>query len=90
MEVDMLVVSPADFKDNFRTYREPVRIEENGVTLGKFIPKTINVSTLLFRKQEKKPSKELLAAIKEAEELERNPNTKRYTDMAEMWADLNK
>ena len=30
----------------------------------------------------------LLEAIEEAKRLEADPNTKRYTDMNEMWADL--
>ena len=34
--------------------------------------------------------KELMEAIEEAKQLEANPNTKRYTDMDEMWADLDK
>ena len=29
-------------------------------------------------------------AVSEAERLEADPNTKRYTDMNEMWADLDK
>ena len=37
-----------------------------------------------------KRSGELLDAIEEAKRLEANPKTKRYTDMNEMWADLDK
>lgn len=33
---------------------------------------------------------ELLDAIEEAKQLEADPKTKRYTDMNEMWADLDK
>ncbi len=33
---------------------------------------------------------ELLDAIEEAKRLEADPKTKRYTDMNEMWADLDK
>ena len=32
----------------------------------------------------------LLEAIEEAKRLEADPKTKRYTDMAEMWADMDK
>ena len=35
-------------------------------------------------------SGELFEAIKEAKQLETDPKTKRYTDMDEMWADLDK
>ena len=35
-------------------------------------------------------SGELLEAIEEAKRLEADPKTKRYTDMDEMWADLDK
>lgn len=35
-------------------------------------------------------SGELLDAIEEAKRLEADPKTKRYTDMDEMWADLDK
>lgn len=35
-------------------------------------------------------SKVLMGAIEEAKRLEADPNTKRYTDMEEMWADLDK
>ena len=34
--------------------------------------------------------KGLREAVAEAERLEADPNTKRYTDMSEMWADLDK
>ena len=33
---------------------------------------------------------ELLEAVEEAKRLESDPNTKRYTNMDEMWADLDK
>ncbi|WP_170930662.1 hypothetical protein [Fibrobacter sp. UWB1] len=35
-------------------------------------------------------SGELFEAVEEAKRLEANPKTKRYTDMDEMWADLDK
>ena len=35
-------------------------------------------------------SGELFEAIEEAKRLEADPKTKRYTDMDEMWADLDK
>lgn len=35
-----------------------------------------------------KRSDKLREAIEEAKRLENDPNTKRYTDMNEMWADL--
>ena len=37
-----------------------------------------------------KRSDKLREAIEEAKRLEADPNTKHYTDMDEMWADLNK
>lgn len=45
---------------------------------------------LPFKVEYPQYSKELMEAIEEAKQLEANPNTKRYTDMDEMWADLDK
>ena len=43
-----------------------------------------------MEKDNEKCSSELLEAIEEAKQLEADPNTKRYTNMNEMWADLDK
>lgn len=43
-----------------------------------------------MEKDNEKRSSELLEAIEEAKRLEADPNTKRYTDMNEMRADLDK
>ena len=80
----MLVLSLSDFVNNAEKYmsREqtaPVEIENDGVRF------------VLMRK--KKPSREykqLLSAVKEAERLEKDTTTKRYTNMQEMWADIEK
>ena len=45
---------------------------------------------LPFKVEYPQYSKELMEAIEDAKQLEANPNTKRYTDMDEMWADLDK
>ena len=43
-----------------------------------------------FKVENPQDTKELANAIEEAKRLEANPNTKCYTDMNEMWADLDK
>ena len=56
----------------------------------------MNMSTVVknfrfdFELKDPEHSGELLDAIEEAKRLEADPKTKRYTDMDEMWADLDK
>lgn len=45
---------------------------------------------LPFAVEYPKPKTELEEAIEEAKQLENDPNAKRYTNMEEMWADLEK
>jgi DNA-damage-inducible protein J len=40
--------------------------------------------------EETRLASSLLEAIEEAKRIEADPKTKRYTDMDEMWADLDK
>jgi DNA-damage-inducible protein J len=53
-----------------------------------FLKQCVIYEGLPLRIEKKRYSRELLAAIEEAEALSRNPNTKKYDDLGEMWADL--
>ena len=97
----MLVVSLADFAANPSKYAEPVQIENNGVTLGNFMPASTGFFARLFaslfaKKDDTvdgvhRPSRQLKAALREAKYMEKHPEKyKGYTDLDEMWADLNK
>lgn len=55
-----------------------------------FLQQAVLHRGLPFKIELPRYSTELIAAIKEAKDLEANPHTKRYTDMDEMWADLDK
>ena len=55
-----------------------------------FLKQVVLHRGLPFKVEYPQYSKELMDAIEEAKQLEANPNTKRYTDMDEMWADLDK
>ncbi|MDD5941323.1 hypothetical protein [Fibrobacter sp.] len=52
--------------------------------------KIVQQHGLPFKEKNLQGSKELADAIEDAKRLEANPNTKCYTDMNEMWADLDK
>jgi DNA-damage-inducible protein J len=52
--------------------------------------KIVQQHGLPFKVEYPQASKELMDAIEDAKRLEANPNTKCYTDMNEMWADLDK
>ena len=55
-----------------------------------FLKQVVLHRGLPFKVEYPQYSNELMDAIEEAKQLEANPNTKRYTDMDEMWADLDK
>jgi DNA-damage-inducible protein J len=55
-----------------------------------FLKQVVLHRGLPFKVEDPQYSKDLMDAIEEAKQLEANPNTKRYTDMDEMWADLDK
>ena len=55
-----------------------------------FLRQVVLQQGLPFEVKYPQRSGELLNAIEEAKRLEADPNTKRYTDMDEMWADLDK
>ena len=55
-----------------------------------FLRQVVLQQGLPFEVKYPKRSGELLDAIEEAKRLEADPRTKRYTDMNEMWADLDK
>ena len=59
---------------------------------GMFMNMSAVVKNFRFDSELKYPehSGELFEAIEEAKRLEADPKTKRYTDMDEMWADLDK
>lgn len=58
--------------------------------ISMFLRQVVLQQGLPFEVKYPKRSGELLDAIEEAKRLEANPKTKRYTDMNEMWADLDK
>lgn len=91
----MIVVSMADFNANFRTYNEPVRIEENGKTLGKFIPSGFSFFSRLFTKKDDtvdgvhRPTRRLKAALHESRLMEKHPERyKTYKNPQELWSEL--
>ena len=55
-----------------------------------FLRQVVLQQGLPFEVKYPKRSGKLLDAIEEAKRLEADPRTKRYTDMNEMWADLDK
>ena len=55
-----------------------------------FLRQVVLQQGLPFEVKYPKRSGELLDAIEEAKRLEADPRTKHYTDMNEMWADLDK
>ena len=55
-----------------------------------FLRQVVLQQGLPFEVKYPKRSGERLAAIEEAKRLEADPRTKRYTDMNEMWTDLDK
>ena len=55
-----------------------------------FLRQVVLQQGLPFEVKYPKHSSELLNAIEEAKQLEADPKAKRYTDMNEMWADLDK
>ena len=55
-----------------------------------FLRQVVLQQGLPFEVKYPKRSGELLDAIEEAKRLEADPKTKHYTDMNEMWADLDK
>ena len=55
-----------------------------------FLKQVVLHRGLPFKVEYPQYSKDLMDAVEEAKQLEANPNTKRYTDMDEMWADLDK
>lgn len=55
-----------------------------------FLRQVVLQQGLPFEVKYPKHSSELLDAIEEAKQLEADPKAKRYTDMNEMWADLEK
>ena len=55
-----------------------------------FLRQVVLQQGLPFEVKYPKRSGDLLDAIEEAKRLEADPKTKRYTDMNEMWADLDK
>ena len=58
--------------------------------ISMFLRQVVLHRGLPFKVEYPQASKELMDAIEEAKRLEANPNAKRYTDMDEMWADLDK
>ena len=58
--------------------------------ISMFLRQVVLQQGLPFEVKYPKRSGELLDAIEEAKRLEADPKTKRYTDMNEMWADLDK
>ena len=58
--------------------------------ISMFLRQVVLQQGLPFEVKYPKRSGELLDAIEEAKQLETDPKTKRYTDMNEMWADLDK
>ena len=63
----------------------------SGVRIGPAEPAHILcICAAVFCLKYPEHSGELLDAIEEAKRLEADPKTKRYTDMDEMWADLDK
>ena len=87
----MLVISMSEFASNPSAYENKpfFGLEVDG---KRWIvrPARKNFFARLFAKRKPQFTDEFIDAINEAEELERNPNTKRYTDMDQMWADLDK
>ena len=55
-----------------------------------FLRQSVLHNGLPFKVEYPEYSKELIAAVEEAKKLESSNDTKRYTDMEEMWADLDK
>lgn len=55
-----------------------------------FLRQSVLHNGLPFKVEYPKYSKELLEAVEEAKSLEKSKATKRYTDLEEMWADLDK
>lgn len=55
-----------------------------------FLRQVVLQQSLPFEVKYPKRSGELLDAIEEAKRLEADPRTKRYTDMNEMWTNLDK
>ena len=58
--------------------------------ISMFLRQVVLQQGLPFEVKYPKRSGELLDAIEEAKRLEADPKTKRYTDLNEMWADLDK
>ena len=58
--------------------------------ISMFLRQVVLQQGLPFEVKYPKRSGNLLDAIEEAKRLEADPKTKRYTDMNEMWADLDK
>ena len=58
--------------------------------ISMFLRQVVLQQGLPFEVKYPKRTGELLDAIEEAKRLEADPKTKRYTDMNEMWADLDK
>ena len=58
--------------------------------ISMFLRQVVLQQGLPFEVKYPKRSGELWDAIEEAKQLEADPKTKRYTDMNEMWADLDK
>ena len=58
--------------------------------ISMFLRQVVLQQGLPFEVKYPKRFGELLDAIEEAKRLEADPRTKRYTDMNEMWADLDK
>lgn len=91
----MLVVSMAEFNNNIRSYNEPVQIEENGVTIGKFIPAESNFFSRLFSRKDDtvdgihRPTRQLKAALRESKRMEKHPERyKSYNNPQELWDEL--
>ncbi len=55
-----------------------------------FLRQSVLHNGLPFKVEYPEYSKELLEAVEEAKSLEKSKATKRYTDLEEMWADLDK
>ena len=94
----MLVISMSDFNNNARLYNEPVQIEENGVTIGSFIPAQSGFFSRLrglFSKKDDtidgvhRPSRQLKAALRESKRMEKHPEKyKSYNDLGELFEEL--
>ncbi len=94
----MLTVSVSDFNNNFEKYQNtPCCIENDGVQIGKFIPFKSSFFARFFNRKDDtvdgihRPTRRLKAALRESKRMEKHPERyKGYTDLDEMWADLNK